>query len=141
MMGLYFVSDVILAIVFEPIMILFIKYGKQVPVLARIGALMKSMVQKTREHYGDESGTMALIMIAFGVDPMTGRGVAAAAGHGFLVGWMIAIAGDMLYFSLIMVSTLWLNHIIGDGTITMVIILVLMMVLPSFLKRFKKLKQ
>ena len=61
---------------------------------------MKLMIAKTMEHYGNSSGIFALIMIAFGADPMTGRAVAVAAGHGFLVGWMIAIAGDMIYFSL-----------------------------------------
>jgi hypothetical protein len=51
---------------------------------------------------------------------------------------MIAIAGDMLYFLLIMSSTLWLKSVIGDGTWTMVIIFALMMILPNIIKRFQK---
>ncbi len=84
-------------------------------------------------------GPLALITVAFGVDPMTGRAVAAAVGHGFILGWMFAIAGDMIYFGLIMASTLWLNNILGDGTWTTVIILVLMMVVPSLIPRFRQL--
>lgn len=138
MMGLYFVSDVILACAFEPLMLLFIKYGKKVQILARFSEIMKLTIHKTMEHYGNTSGIFALIMIAFGVDPMTGRAVAVAAGHGFFVGWMIAIAGDMIYFTLLMVSTLWLKSIIGDGTVTMFIILALMMIIPNLFRRLQK---
>ncbi|MGZ3788080.1 MAG: hypothetical protein ACXVLQ_06125 [Bacteriovorax sp.] len=137
MMLLYFISDVILACAFEPVMLLFIKYGKRVHVLARFSEIMKLTIQKTIEHYGNSSGIFALIMIAFGVDPMTGRAVAVAAGHGFFVGWMIAIAGDMIYFSLLMVSTLWLKSVIGDGTWTMLIIFGLMMIVPNIFRRLQ----
>jgi uncharacterized membrane protein len=135
MMLLYFISDVILACAFEPMMLLFIKYGKRFQFFARLSQAMKLVIQKTLEHYGNSSGVFALIMIAFGVDPMTGRAVAVAAGHGFFIGWMIAIAGDMIYFSLMMVSTLWLKSVIGNGTWTMVIIFVLMMIIPSVFRR------
>lgn len=138
-MFLYFISDIILALCFEPLLFLFIKYGKKNQFLYRFSVVCKMMVTKTLEHYGNTSGGIfALIMIAFGVDPMTGRAVAVAAGHGFLTGWMIAIAGDMLYFTLLMASTLWLNNILGDGTWTMMIILFFMMVFPTVLRKISK---
>jgi uncharacterized membrane protein len=138
MMFLYFISDVILAIVFEPLLLLFIAAGKRISSLARLGEAFKLALKKTTEHYGNSTGPFALILIAFGVDPMTGRAVAVAAGHGFIVGWMIAIAGDMLYFTLLMVSTLWLNNILGDGTWTTLIILALMILVPIIIRRFRK---
>lgn len=137
MMLIYFISDVILACAFEPAMLLFIKFGKRVAFFARLSEAMKLVIAKTREHYGNSSGIFALIMIAFGVDPMTGRAVAVAAGHGFLVGWMIAIAGDMIYFTLLMASSLWLNGIIGDGTWTMIIILAFMMIIPILFRKLQ----
>lgn len=137
-MFLYFISDIILACIFEPIMMLFIRAGKHVPTLARISEAFKQAVQKTTELYGTSTGPFALIMIAFGADPMTGRAAAVAAGHGFITGWMIAIAGDMLYFTVLMVSTLWLNHILGDGTTTTWIILILMVAVPILIRRFRK---
>lgn len=139
-MFLYFISDVILACVFEPILMLFIRAGKHFPTLARISEAFKQAVQKTTEFYGTSTGPFALIMIAFGADPMTGRAVAVAAGHGFITGWMIAIAGDMLYFTVLMVSTLWLNSILGDGTTTVWVILILMLVVPIVIRRFRKSK-
>lgn len=137
MMFLYFISDVMLAIVFEPLMILFIRLGKKYHKLARISEEMKLMIQKTIAHYGSSSNIFVLIMIAFGVDPMTGRAVAVAMGHGFVAGWIIAIAGDMIYFSLLMVSTLWLNNIIGDGTWTMLIILAFMFIVPVVFRKIQ----
>lgn len=137
MMLLYFISDVILAIIFEPLMHLFIRLGKRNELIQKISEAFKLMINQTMQHYGNTSSIMALIMIAFGVDPMTGRAVAVAAGHGFIVGWSIAIAGDMIYFTLLMVSTLWLNNIIGDGTTTTFIIMVLMFVVPHYIKKIK----
>lgn len=134
---LYFISDLILACTFEPLMILFIHLGKKNELLSRIGAIMKMTVQKTIEHYGQSSGIFALIMFAFGVDPMTGRAAAVAAGHGFIVGWMIAIAGDMIYFALLMVSTLWVNSVIGNEKVTFFIILAMMIIIPQVFKKIQ----
>lgn len=138
MMLLYFISDVILACIFEPLMYVFMFYGKRVPFIVRASLMFKEMVKKTTESYGNSTGPFALIMIAFGVDPMTGRAVAVAAGHGFISGWMIAIAGDMIYFTVLMASTLWLNNILGDGTTTTLIIFAAMMAVPVIIRRFKK---
>jgi hypothetical protein len=135
---LYFISDVILACVFEPLMLLVIKLGKRSPKMAKFTEIFRQSVQKTTSVYGSHLGPLALITIAFGVDPMTGRAAAAAAGHRFVMGWMFAIAGDMLYFGVIMASTLWLNNILGDGTWTMVIILILMMVVPTLIRKTKE---
>jgi hypothetical protein len=138
MMFLYLISDIILACAFEPVMILLIKLGKRVHFIARMSEMMKLVIAKTMEHYGNSSGVFALIMIAFGVDPMTGRAAAVAAGHGFIVGWMIAIFGDMIYFTIVMVSTLWLKSVVGDGTWTMFIILSVMMIIPILFRRIQK---
>ncbi len=135
---LYFVSDVLLACTFEPVMRLMIAGARQVPALAKVTSILRDFVRKTTASYGTKGGPITLILIAFGVDPMTGRAATRAAGHGFLSGWALAITGDMMFFTLIMVSTLWLNSILGDGTKTMVIILVLMMVLPSLIKRWRR---
>jgi len=39
--GLYFVSDVILALAFEPVLRLLVAWGRKVPALARVTAAMK----------------------------------------------------------------------------------------------------
>lgn len=138
MLVLYFISDVILACIFEPMMLFIIAGSKKVPFLVRFTEVMKKSVKKTTSNYGTTLGPLKLIMVAFGVDPMTGRAAAKAAGHGFVTGWMLSITGDMLFFALLMVSTLWLDNILGDGNKTTLIILVLMMVVPSLVRRIRE---
>ncbi|HJW73849.1 MAG TPA: hypothetical protein VJ486_13580, partial [Geothrix sp.] len=108
--ALYFVSDVILALAFEPVLRLLVAVGRKVAFLARFSAAMKAAMARSTAHFGGPgAGPFALVMIAFGVDPMTGRASALAAGHGFLAGWAFAIAGDMLYYAVIAATTLRLN--------------------------------
>jgi len=136
--GLYFVSDVILALALEPLLYLFVQLGKKVPFLARFGAAMKvAMARTTPKFGGSGAGPFALIAVAFGVDPMTGRTAALAAGHGPVAGWAIAIAGDMLYYALIAASTLELNDYIKDPDMAVLIILVAMMVVPGLIGRIR----
>jgi len=134
--ALYLVSDIILALVFEPLMLLVIAAGRKVPFLARLAWAFKAATLQVTRHYNG-AGPYALILIAFGVDPMTGRAAAAAAGHGFVSGWAIAIAGDMLYFWLVMAATLKLNAYLGNPDAAMWIILALMFLLPVIIRRIK----
>lgn len=138
MMVLYFISDLVLAVVFEPIMHWMFRVGKNIPAIAQTGKIMKEMTLKTIESYGQHLGPLALILFTFSADPMSGRAATSVAGYGFFLGWTLTIIGDMLYFSLIMVSTLWLNNLIGDrGGWTTGIVLVLMIIIPMIIKKFR----
>lgn len=133
--GLYLISDVILAIAFEPILRLLAILTGKVPLLARFSAALKAATARSVEHIsGTSTGPLALVMIAFGVDPMTGRATAHAAGHGFLAGWAFAIAGDMLYFTVIALTTLNLNSYVRDPDTTMWIVLGAMCVVPMLVR-------
>ncbi|MFM8313304.1 MAG: hypothetical protein ACKOA8_03380 [Deltaproteobacteria bacterium] len=134
---LYFISDVILAFIFEPLMLFVMRLGKNSEKMARVREAFRQSLKRTTAPYGHILSPLSLIAISFGVDPMTGRSVAKAAGHGFVTGWLIAITGDMFYFLVIMSSTLWLNNILGNGTWTVLIILVLMMGLPTLIRRLR----
>lgn len=138
MMALYLVSDILLAMLFEPVMRLVIAAGKRWQVVAQWRENVKKILSPTTAKYGTSLGPFALILIAFGVDPMTGRAAAVAAGHGFVSGWALAITGDMLYFTLLMVSTLWLNGILGDGTWTTVIIMAVMVIVPVLIRKVRE---
>jgi hypothetical protein len=133
--GLYLVSDVVLAVAFEPILRLLAALAGNVPFLARFSAALRAVTVRSVAHIsGTSTGPLALVMIAFGVDPMTGRATALAAGHGFLAGWAFAIAGDMLYFAVIALTTLRLNSYIRDPNTTMLIILGAMFVVPLLVR-------
>ncbi len=133
--GLYLVSDVVLAIAFEPVLRLLAALGAKVPFLTRLSAALKAVTARSVAHFGGTSaGPFALVMIAFGVDPMTGRATALAAGHGFLAGWSFAIAGDMLYFAVLALTTLRLNSYLRDPNTTMLIVLGAMFILPILVR-------
>ena len=135
---LYLVSDIALAIAFEPILRLLTVLCARIPLLTRFSAAMKTVSARSVSHFnGTGAGPIALIMIAFGVDPMTGRASALAAGHGFIAGWAFAIAGDMLYFTVIAITTLHLNSHFKDPNTTMLIVLGAMIALPILVRRFR----
>ena len=135
---LYLVSDILLAIAFEPVLRLITLACGKVPFLARFGSLLKDATSRSVAHFGGAgAGPVALTMIAFGVDPMTGRASALAAGHGFIAGWAFAIAGDMLYFAVIAITTLRLNAYIHDPNTTMLIVLAAMFLVPALVRRIR----
>lgn len=135
---LYFVSDVILALLFEPVLRLIVAAGRRVPALAHMTEAVRRAMDRTAALYGGAgAGPFTLVLIAFGVDPMTGRAAAMAAGHGFVSGWAIAIAGDMIYFAVIAVATLRLSAALGDPDRAMAVVLVAMIVVPLLARRVK----
>ena len=139
---LYLGSDILLAVAFEPVLRLLAVVCGRVAFLARFTALLKKATARSVAHYGGTgAGPVALILIAFGVDPMTGRASALAAGHGFVAGWAFAIAGDMLYFAVIALTTLRLNSSIRDPNTTMLIVLAAMVVVPMLVRRFRSWRQ
>jgi uncharacterized membrane protein len=137
MMVLYFLSDVVLAIVFDPLMWLFARAGERIAFLGKFIAAVKFSMAKTAEKFGGKPQFLTLVMVSFGVDPMTGRSAALLAGHGFLMGWTVAILGDLMYFAVIMVSTLWLSDVLGDGTWATIIIMLAMFILPALFRRLR----
>jgi hypothetical protein len=136
--GLYFASDVMLALAFEPVLRLLVLLGGEVSFLARLSATIKvTMARGMAPFIGIGSGPFTLVMISFGVDPMTGRASALAAGHGFLTGWAFAFAGDMLYYAVIALTTLRLNMYFRDPNTTMWIVLGAMIVVPMMVSYFR----
>ncbi len=139
--ALYLVSDIFLAIAFEPILRLLAWLAGKIRFLSRYSAALKTATARSAAHFtGTGAGPVALVMVAFGVDPMTGRAAALAAGHGFLAGWAFAIAGDMLYFAVIAVTTLRLNRYFHDPNTTMLIVLGAMFIVPILVRKFRAAK-
>ncbi len=138
LMGLFFLSDLLLAVCFEPLMLWVIARGKQSPKVTHFLEALKESSKRTTPKFVNLKNPFSLIGATFLMDPMSGRVLAKAAGHGFITGWALAITGDMMYFTVIMTSTLWLSHILGDGTMAMVVMLVLMFALPSAIEKIRQ---
>jgi hypothetical protein len=136
--GLYLVSDVLLALAFEPVLQLLAWLGGKVPFLARFSARLKAAMARGAARFsGTGAGPITLVMISFGADPMTGRASALAAGHGFLMGWAFAIVGDVLYYAVIAVSTLRLSRYFRDPDTAEWIVLGAMIAVPLIVRSFR----
>lgn len=135
--GLYLVSDVILAFLFEPVLRVLSAVCRRFEALERFGAAFRAAMDRSAAAYGTGAGPFMLVLIAFGVDPMTGRAAALAAGHGFVTGWIIAITGDMMYYGVVAVATLKLGKVIGDPAQTTALVLLAMFLVPVLGRRIR----
>lgn len=59
---LYFISDVILACVFEPVLLLFIAGGKRISSLKKFNEVMKKSMSMSIMRYGTNLGPLSLIL-------------------------------------------------------------------------------
>ena len=135
---LYLISDVILAFVFEGVLFSIVSTGQKSLRVTRFFELFRQSMMKTIAKYGIHPKPHTLVMISFGVDPMTGRMASKAAGFGVITSWGFAITGDMVFFAVMMVSTLWLGSVLGDGTWTALAIVVIMTVAPILVRRLRE---
>ena len=134
MTGMYFVSDIVMAITHEPLFWLLGWLAGVVPAVARMRDLFRKASRAAGLQDAGAHGPLGLILFSFTVDPISGRGAAAAAGHGFVMGWAFAIAGDMIYFGVLMAATLWLSGVFGDDRVTIGVVLLAIWGLSMFIR-------
>jgi len=129
--GLYFLSDVLLALAFEPILRLLAAWLRRAPFPAHVRLAVTEAMARTRALLaGTGAGPLGLVGIAFGLDPMSGRAAALAAGHGAMAGWAFALTGDMVYYAVIASATLGLNAYVKHPGATIAWILGAMFLVP-----------
>jgi hypothetical protein len=134
---LYLASDVVIAVFTEP-WLAFVRWlGRHVPFVGRIGERLARLSGGAGLRDGGARGPLGLILVSFTTSPTMGRAAAGAAGHGFLSGWGLAITGDMLYFVLLMASTLWISGVLGDERLTIGAVLVATWVLPTLIRHLR----
>ena len=104
--GLYLASDVLLAVVCEPLLILLRWESRRVVWLAELGARLKHMSTTTGFRSGRVRGPLGLVLFSFVIGPAPARALSETAGYRPISGWALAIVGDMLYFGLGMAATL-----------------------------------
>jgi hypothetical protein len=119
------------------VMRLLFRWTKKSERLSQIGRLYKQSLLKRFEKVGVHPTPWNLILVSFGLDPMSGRTVAHSFGHGFVKGWMIAIAGDMIFFTVVMFSTIWLQGIVDDSNLVIMIVLTVMFLGPYLYGKIK----
>jgi|SRR5579859_2799697 len=136
--ALYFASDLVLAVTAEPGLALVRWIGARVPLLGRLGDRLASLSARAGLKDDGVRGPLGLILVSFTVNPLAGRAAAAAAGHGFFGGWALAIIGDMLYFALIMASTLWISSVFGNDRLAIGVVFIVAFLAPLLLRRLRR---
>lgn len=134
MSGMYLVSDIFMAVTHEPFFWLLGWLASSVPVLGKVRDFFRKASNSAGLKDEGARGPLGLILFSFTVDPISGRGAAAAAGHGFMAGWSFAIAGDMIYFAVLMAATLWLSGMFGDDRMTVGVVLLSVWGLSMFIR-------
>ena len=136
--GLYAVSDVIAAFVCHPIFVMLRRHGRRVRPIRWLGRRMMSiaMLGVPRD---DERATPALTRIAtvgFGVDVYTAGMLATGLGVSRIPGWMSAIAGDLVWFGLLLATSLATASIVDDDRVVLLVMIVAMIAIPRVARRF-----
>jgi hypothetical protein len=134
---LYLASDVVIALFAEPWLAFLRWVGRRIPFVGRVGERLSRFSGGAGLKDGGARGPLGLVLVSFTTSPTMGRAATSAAGHGFLSGWALAITGDMLYFVLLMASTLWISGVLGDERVTVGAVLVATWVLPTLLRRVR----
>jgi hypothetical protein len=135
MAGMYFVSDIFMAVTHEPFFWLMGWLANMVPLIGKIRDFFRKASNSAGLQDDGARGPLGLILFSFTVDPISGRGAAAAAGHGFFTGWTFAILGDMIYFAVLMAATLWLSGLFGDDRTTVGVVLLSVWGLSMLIRR------
>ena len=136
--ALYLASDIVLAVTMEPMLIALRWLGRRVHFIGRLGGYLSRFSGATGLKSGGVRGPLGLILFSFTVSPTAGRAASEAAGHGFVSGWTLAIIGDMLYFGMIMASTLWVSSLLGDDRVTVGAVLLGTWLLPIVIRRIRR---
>jgi len=133
---LYFVSDVMLASVFEPMLLIVAALARRLPFVRRVARWIFAAITRTMPT-GSVSAPIGIALTAFGAGLPFGRALGATAGFGLIASWLFTIAGDMAYFGLGMTSTLWFDDLVGDSRTAALAGLAIMFVVPSLVHRWQ----
>jgi hypothetical protein len=136
--ALYLASDVVLAVTFEPMLLILRWLGRRVDWLATLGQKMMRFSGATGLNAGKVKGPVGLILFSFVFAPAPARAASEAAGHGPFSGWTLAIIGDMLYFGVIMASTLLVISIFGDSRLAIAPVILGAWLLPMLVQRLRR---
>ena len=133
---LYFASDIVLAAFFEPLLQVLAFIGHHLPRLQRAGDLLIRGIMATMPA-GSLAGPTGVVLTGFGAGLPFGRALASAAGYALATGWLLTIAGDMLYFLMGMASTIWFQGLFGDPRMAALAAIGVMLLVPVAIRRFR----
>ena len=143
--GLYAVSDLLGAIVCHPIFTALRRHGRRVPTLHAFGRRFLQFATwgvRLPEVKGNADGSPRLApallrigTIGFGVDVYTAGMVATGIAIPRIPGWASAIVGDLVWFALLLGSSLAAASVLNDDRFVALVVIVAMIAIPRIARR------
>lgn len=142
-LGLYALSDTLAALLLNPIYSWFRTHGRRIPAVHRIGSRMLKVAmigvrRPSTDDLRDGRVAPALFRIAtvgFGVDIYTAGALASGLPIRRLAGWAAAMAGDLVWFSILLASSIVASQIFDDERVVAVVVIVVMVAVPPLARR------
>ena len=140
--GLYALSDVVAALVCHPIFTLLRRHGKRVPPIRWLGRRMLALAMLGVRKPDPQTATgvapalSRIATVGFGVDVYTAGLVATGLPVPRLPGWASAIAGDLVWFALLLGTSMAAASVADDDRVIALAMIVAMIVIPRIARRF-----
>lgn len=140
-MALYAITDLMAAAICHPIFMALRRHGRRIPRLHAVGRkflgfAMMGVPKSARS--GDGRLAPVLFRIAtvgFGVDIYTGGILATGLPNAKLAGWIAALIGDLIYFGVLLGTSIAAASVVDDDRFVGIVVLVAMIVIPQIGKR------
>ena len=141
--GLYALSDTLAAAVLNPVYAWLRTHGRRIPTVRKIGRRLLAVAmigvrRPTAEETRDGRGAPALFRVGtvgFGVDVYTAGALASALPVPRLQGWVAAIAGDLLWFALLLGSSIAAATVLDDDRWVALVVVAVTLIVPPIARR------
>jgi hypothetical protein len=137
--GLYAFSDVLAAIICHPVFVLLRRHGRQIRPIRWLGRriLSLAMIGMRAPEPGHVAPALSRVAtVGFGVDVYTAGMLATGLPVPRILGWLSAIAGDLVWFALLLGTSLAAARIADDDRFIAVVVIAAMIVIPRLARRF-----
>jgi hypothetical protein len=140
--GLYALSDVVAALVCHPLFTLLRRHGKRVRPIRWLGRRMLALAMLGVRKPDPQAATgvapalSRIATVGFGVDVYTAGLVATGLPVPRLPGWASAIAGDLVWFALLLGTSMAAASVADDDRVIALAMIVAMIVIPRVARRF-----
>ena len=137
--GLYALSDGIAAIVCHPLFALLRRHGRNVKPIRWLGQRILSLAMvgvRASEQAGVAPALSRIATVGFGVDVYTAGMLATGLPVPRFRGWAAAITGDLLWFAVLLGTSLAAGRIADDDRFIALVMIVAMIVITRLARRF-----
>ena len=137
-LGLYALSDVMAAIVCHPIFVVLRRHGGRLRPIRWLGRHVLSLAMigvRVPESGGVAPKLLRIGTVGFGVDIYTAGMLVTGLRVPRLPGWVSAIAGDLVWFALLLGTSFLAASVVDDDRFIAVVMIVSMIVIPRLAQR------